>query len=391
MMKLSHMMLAVPLFSMAMGIPAPAFADVKAGVEAWERGDFAGAIKQWRGPALKGDADAQFNLGQAYKLGRGVPMDLAIAEDWFKRAADQGHLQAADNYGLILFQGNRRSQAIPYIKASAERGEPRAQYVLGTAHFNGDLMNKDWVRAYALMTRASAAGLPQASQSLSTMDQYIPLADRQQGLALSAQLERDADRLRNQQYGGLSAPSTALPPVSGTAPAQALPTPVQTAQLPASQVAQPAPAAVSISAPAPASPIVQPIAAEDESNLPLPDGYIPSVPAPNANTAVTAGADFARPAMPVSSASAPLAAAPDASVATSGDWRIQLGAFSTQSKAEALWNSLEANSNSLDGLQPYLVKSGDIIRLQAGPYASKDAADRACAALSGKACFAVKN
>ena len=43
-----------------------ALADVKAGVELWQAGNFAGAVKEWRALADKGDADAQFNLGQAY-------------------------------------------------------------------------------------------------------------------------------------------------------------------------------------------------------------------------------------------------------------------------------------------------------------------------------------
>ena len=182
-------------------LSSPALADVKAGVDAWERGEFAKAVEEWRDPAAKGDADAQFNLGQAYKLGRGVPMDLKQAEAWYKKAADRGHVQAADNYGLVLFQDNRREEAMPYIRASADRGEPRAQYVLGTAMFNGDIAEKDWVRAYALMTRASAQGLPQASRSLATMDKYIPLAERTKGTQLAAQLERDAVSERQKLAG----------------------------------------------------------------------------------------------------------------------------------------------------------------------------------------------
>ena len=60
----------------------PAGADVKAGWDAWQRGDYRSAVEEWRGPAIAGDADAQFNLGQAYKLGRGVPVDpgLGLAE-----------------------------------------------------------------------------------------------------------------------------------------------------------------------------------------------------------------------------------------------------------------------------------------------------------------------
>lgn len=172
----------------------PVMADVKAGVDAWSRGDYATAVKEWRQPAIDGDPDAQFNLGQAYKLGRGVPTDLKQAEDWYRKAAMQGHFQAEDSYGLILFQNGARQNALPYIQKSAGRGEPRAQYILATALFNGDLIEKDWPRAYALMTRASATGLAAASASLAQMDKYIPLDQRQLGLTLARVLEEQGAR-----------------------------------------------------------------------------------------------------------------------------------------------------------------------------------------------------
>ena len=63
----------IALAALALSVAsAPAFADVKAGVDAWSRGEYEAAVKQWRDPAIKGDADAQFNMGQAYKMGRGV-------------------------------------------------------------------------------------------------------------------------------------------------------------------------------------------------------------------------------------------------------------------------------------------------------------------------------
>ena len=61
-------------------MPAPFALQVKAGVDAWSNGDYATAVKAWQAPAAAGDADAMFNLAQAYKLGRGVPQDLAKAE-----------------------------------------------------------------------------------------------------------------------------------------------------------------------------------------------------------------------------------------------------------------------------------------------------------------------
>ena len=178
----------------ATATPSTATADVRSGFDKWERGDFAGAIAEWRPLAIAGDAEAQYNLGQAYRLGRGVPVDLQQAELWYGKAALQGNLQARDNYGLLLFQNGKRTEAMTYIKESAERGEPRAQYVLGTALFNGDGMAKDWVRGYALMTRSSASGLPAASASLAQMDKYVPLDQRQRGLAMARTMEARAGR-----------------------------------------------------------------------------------------------------------------------------------------------------------------------------------------------------
>ncbi|RYY42523.1 MAG: sel1 repeat family protein, partial [Sphingomonadales bacterium] len=171
-------------------LAAPALADVKAGVEAWQRGDYRVAVSEWRGPAVAGDADAQFNMGQAYKFGRGVPADLAQAEEWYRKAALQGHPQAEENYGLALFENGKRLQAIEWLEKAAGRGAPRAQYVLGTMLFNGDAVTKDWVRAYALIVRAAAQGLPQASASQAQMDGYISLQDRQKALELARVYER---------------------------------------------------------------------------------------------------------------------------------------------------------------------------------------------------------
>lgn len=183
------MRLKTALIMTALALAAPALADTKQGVDAWQRGDFAAAVATWRPLAIAGDADAQFNLGQAYKLGRGVPADLKQAEGWYRRAALQGHPQAEDNYGLILFENGSRAAAVEWLERSAKRGEPRAQYILATALFNGDFMAKDWPRAYALMTRASSAGLAVASKSLAQMDEFIPLPERQRGLALARTLD----------------------------------------------------------------------------------------------------------------------------------------------------------------------------------------------------------
>jgi uncharacterized protein len=313
---------------------SPALADVKTGVEAWGRGDYKMAIKEWRPLAINGDADAQFNLGQAYKLGRGVEVDLAQASDWYRKAAMQGHLQAEDNYGLVQFQLGARDKAMPYIEKSAARGEPRAQYILGTALFNGDMITKDWVKAYALMTRAAASGLSPATASLTQMDRYIPMDQRQKGLAMARDMEMASQR----------------PVIQGPTEVAALPRPA-----PSTQVARPVD-----------------VPRSDQ----LPDVYVPS-PRQTPRPAAVAPRPIQRPV------AAPAPQAAPAAIAGKG-WRVQLGAFGTEARARALFNQLEGSVSALSGLQPYLVKAGAVTRLQAGPLASGAAAERLCAAVKAK-------
>ena len=104
-----YVLLAALALGAGFSFGQPAVADTKTGVDAWTRGDFAAAVREWQAGATKGDGDAIFNLGQAYRLGKGVPQDLVRAEQLFGQAAGMGHLQAADNYGLLLFQRGERA------------------------------------------------------------------------------------------------------------------------------------------------------------------------------------------------------------------------------------------------------------------------------------------
>ncbi len=413
-------LLALPLAAATLAA-APAHADVKSGVEAWQRGDYKAAVAEWRPLAVAGDADAQFNLGQAYKLGRGVPSDLGQAEAWYRRAAKQGHLQAEDNLGLVLFTAGRRQEAMPYIEHSAARGEPRAQYVLGTAHFNGDLAEEDWPLAYALTKRASDGGLQLASARLAQLDQLIPLEQRQRGLAMLPAMEKSETRER------LAAVSAGAP----AAPAKPKPSPIQTASLPASvPAATYAPPPVIEPMPVPAPVPVAPTPAAPSKALPSPAAQQAAAAAAEAtaaaDTAVAAAAEpvAAVPSQPVTPgtsyapppesgplqqdtapaapppakpapAPAPVAPVAQASVAptpaATSPWRAQLGAFAVDGNARKLWKSLEKKYPKLTARQPYLVKSAKLTRLQAGGFASKAEAQSFCTTMKqgGQSCLVI--
>lgn len=334
--------LALSATAGALAPASPARADVKAGVDAWAQGDYARAVAQWRPLAQTGDADAQFNLGQAYKLGRGVPADAAAALEWFRKAAVQGHSRAEDNYGLLLFQQGRRQEAMPYLQRSAGRGEPRAQYLVGTALFNGDYLARDWVRAYALISRSAASGVSQAADTLKKMDGFLSESERTQGLALAARMAADSQ--------GPADDSPLRPAAKPDAPARLAtapkppaprPTPIRTVPVPPAAHPTPAP-----------------------TRVPLP---------------------VAKPAKAPPAAKAPAEKAPT----PVGAWRIQLGAFGEKSRAEHQWKTLSASIKGLSGKRPALEKAGAMTRLLAGPFASRAEAEKLCAAVraSGGACF----
>ena len=346
----------------------PAAADTKAGVDAWTRGDFAAAVKEWQAQAARGDGDAVFNLGQAYRLGKGVPQDLPKAEQLFGQAAGMGHLQAADNYGLLLFQRGERAKALPYLRAAADRGDPRAQYLLGISHFNGDLVPKDWVRAYALVTLAQQQGLPQAAGALQQMNEFIPIEQRQQGVQLAAELGSQADATRARQLAAVDLGSQ----VAGSSPT------------------------------VPAPPMKGPTVASAS------DAVSQAQRVTGRDSAATAGADYARPATKVAAPTAlapapapvprpalkPAAPAPTptpapAMASAGGTWRVQLGAFGVASNADAAWAKVRARPE-LAGHARLNVKAGAVTKLQAGGY-SQAAAQAACGRLkaAGITCAAV--
>ena len=358
-----------------LAIGAPALPDVKTGVDAWSAGDYATAVREWSGPAQAGDPDAQFNLAQAYRLGRGVDADKAQAEALYAAAAAQGHVQASDNYGLLPFEDGRREAAMPYITAAAGRGDPRAQYLLGVAHFNGDLAEKDWPRAYALLTLANNSGLPQARAAMAQMDEFIPLAQREQAQVLAQQLKSEADANRARQLAAVDLGSAPVATRAASAPVRAR-----------------------AAAPAATTPRAVEVARADNAGadytLPPSQTTRQAQPAPaTTRTTPVPGrpAASAAPARATVAASAASAAPVSASARMTGDWKLQLGAFGERGNADRLASRLTGNA-ALAGARVEQEPAGRLTKVMAVGYPSRGAAQDACAALKrgGQDCLVTR-
>ena len=55
--------------------------------------------------AFKGDANAKYQLGVFFQMGKGVPKDHAKAIEWYMKAAEQGHVRAQFNLGTMYEGG----------------------------------------------------------------------------------------------------------------------------------------------------------------------------------------------------------------------------------------------------------------------------------------------
>ena len=93
---------------------------------AYERGDYATALKEFRPLAEQDHAGAQFNLGVMYDNGYGVPENDAEAAKWHRKAAEQGDVMAQYSLGGMYFRGEGVSQnyaeAVKWYSKAADQG-----------------------------------------------------------------------------------------------------------------------------------------------------------------------------------------------------------------------------------------------------------------------------
>ena len=129
-----------------------ASADFKKGLAAYDRGDYATALRVWEPLAEQGDVDAQFSLGWMCEKGEGVEDDEA-AMRWCAHAAKQGRADARHKLAVAAEQGNAAAQfllgwmyedgrgviqddqtAVQWYKRAAEQGYAPAQCELSVRH-----------------------------------------------------------------------------------------------------------------------------------------------------------------------------------------------------------------------------------------------------------------
>ena len=125
--------------------------------------------------AKRGNAEAQFNVGQMYEVGFGVMQDNREAIYWITRSANQKH--EAAGFKLLYFdiereglRGNNKAR-IKELHRLAERGNAQAQYYLGKMYKHGVGVNKNNEVAADWLNKAASAGVLEAEIELASTTQ----------------------------------------------------------------------------------------------------------------------------------------------------------------------------------------------------------------------------
>ena len=66
------------------------------------------------------------NLAVSHRDGDGTPINAPLALDWFRKSADQGHVPAQTNLGMMLGLRGDVTEALHWLKQGATAGDPIA-------------------------------------------------------------------------------------------------------------------------------------------------------------------------------------------------------------------------------------------------------------------------
>lgn len=119
-------------------------------------------FEQNRTMAEQGDAIAQHNLGVYYAEGRGIPKNQTEAVKWYRKAAVQGYAKAQCNLGAMYHKGEGVPQdmkeAVKWFRLAADQGNARAQYNMATTYSaaGDDRESVKWCRKSAEQGYAKA-------------------------------------------------------------------------------------------------------------------------------------------------------------------------------------------------------------------------------------------
>ena len=161
------------ILSLCLFIAPSAWGDYQDGRKAYNRGDYATALKELRPLAEQGHAGAQYLLGYMYYKGQGVVQNGAEAVKWLRKAAEQEDVKAQYLLGYMCYKGQGVDQdgeeAEKWLRIAAEQGHAKAQFYLGEMYYKVTAVGQDGEEAVEWVRKAAEQGLDRAQYLLGEM------------------------------------------------------------------------------------------------------------------------------------------------------------------------------------------------------------------------------
>jgi len=133
---------------------------------------------QYVAGAARGEAEALYELGWCYHLGKGVSQSYERAAELWKQNAAKGHAVAQYNLGVLYDNGlgvpQSYERAAALYQQAAAKGDADAQCNLGVLYYNGKGVPKDVARGVALLKQAAAGGSKKAADALRALGEAVP-------------------------------------------------------------------------------------------------------------------------------------------------------------------------------------------------------------------------
>jgi localization factor PodJL len=153
-----------------------------------------------RAAAAKGDPGAEYEIGQRYAEGRGVPQNLSDAAEWYDRAAKQGLPPAQFRLGGFYEKGFGVKRDLDAARrlylAAADAGNAKAMHNLAVLYAEGIDGKPDYQNAAKWFRKAAGYGLSDSQYNLGILygrgiGMQPDLAEAYKWFALAA---RDGDK-----------------------------------------------------------------------------------------------------------------------------------------------------------------------------------------------------
>jgi TPR repeat protein len=127
--------------------------------------------------AEKGNAQAQYDIATLFNEGEAVKEDPQESFQWFKKAADNGHVESQYRIGSYYSTGIKEvckqdyQQALNYFKKAADNGHVESQYITAAYYSAGDQMGltKDEHQGYVYAKKAALQGNAKAQNLLGSI------------------------------------------------------------------------------------------------------------------------------------------------------------------------------------------------------------------------------